>query len=236
MKQYYIAKDGEQLGPYSIEKLQKLNLDSSTLMWCKGMDEWKEAKEIEEISNIVSDIPPPIPQKSKKEVHIEAEIRKSKDYLLSPQKTAKEIKANYNFIKYSLLIGIISFPLFFAFQNGFKHLKQIDIWEKLTTEKHDWYVDSGLNEEHIAEINKVVYDSRVLGVSISAYNENFILPKYWFNSISEEAISEHKIDIEDIALKSLLYALYTLIGISLVLILYRYISKAVGWVNSNSID
>ncbi|MNO00858.1 hypothetical protein D3C81_2208370 [compost metagenome] len=63
--QYYLAINGVQEGPFVIEQLKNEiksgKLTSSTLAWKAGMENWKEASEIEELKNLFQAIPPPLP-------------------------------------------------------------------------------------------------------------------------------------------------------------------------------
>lgn len=81
MKQYYIFINEEQLGPFNIEELKNKKISRETKVWFEGLENWKNATEIEELKPIFSSIPPPInsftsipptPKTEKKQtVHIE---------------------------------------------------------------------------------------------------------------------------------------------------------------------
>ncbi len=53
--EYFVGVDGEQMGPYDLEKLKLLiefkNIDGSTLIWKEGMEDWDELANIDELSN-----------------------------------------------------------------------------------------------------------------------------------------------------------------------------------------
>jgi hypothetical protein len=55
--EYFVAVDGEQMGPYDLEKLKLLlefkNIDRSTLIWSEGMEDWNELKNIHDLANIL---------------------------------------------------------------------------------------------------------------------------------------------------------------------------------------
>ena len=55
MTEYFIGVNGEQMGPYDLEKLKLLiefnNIDGSTLIWKEGMEDWDELANIDELSN-----------------------------------------------------------------------------------------------------------------------------------------------------------------------------------------
>lgn len=46
---YFAFIDGEQRGPYDLDRLADAGVRPSTYVWCKGMDDWKRADEVEEI-------------------------------------------------------------------------------------------------------------------------------------------------------------------------------------------
>lgn len=50
MKQYYIAVDGKQSGPYSFEELCSMGLKANTLVWRQGMENWTQAGAIDKLS------------------------------------------------------------------------------------------------------------------------------------------------------------------------------------------
>lgn len=43
--QYWIIKDGESKGPFTLEELQAMGISETTKIWCKGMDNWTKACE-----------------------------------------------------------------------------------------------------------------------------------------------------------------------------------------------
>jgi hypothetical protein len=60
MKLYYIYIKNEQLGPFSYEDLKNFKITKETKVWFEGLEEWKNAIEIEELKHILTLIPPPI--------------------------------------------------------------------------------------------------------------------------------------------------------------------------------
>jgi membrane protease subunit (stomatin/prohibitin family) len=62
-KMYYYAKDQEPKGPFNIDEIEEMvkerKIDSSTLMWCTGMETWTKAKDIEEIETLFNYLTPP---------------------------------------------------------------------------------------------------------------------------------------------------------------------------------
>lgn len=68
VKRYFIARDGQPIGPYDIHTMAQMaangNLNTSDLVWTDGMPEWVKANDVEDIKAIFSSIPkpPPIPE------------------------------------------------------------------------------------------------------------------------------------------------------------------------------
>ena len=60
MKQYYIIVKNEQIGPLSIDELLTKKIVKETKVWHEGLEDWKNANEIEELKTILNSIPPPI--------------------------------------------------------------------------------------------------------------------------------------------------------------------------------
>ena len=52
MKYFYIENE-EQKGPVNIEELGSLSITEKTLIWHEGLDEWKEAKNVESLESIL---------------------------------------------------------------------------------------------------------------------------------------------------------------------------------------
>lgn len=69
IKKYYLAKNGEKLGPFSIRELQNIDIDKESLIWYNGIENWVKIQEIEELSQVFNQIPPPIP-KSKNDLSV----------------------------------------------------------------------------------------------------------------------------------------------------------------------
>lgn len=49
---YFAFIDGNQQGPFDLYDLKSAGVRPSTYVWCKGMDDWKRADEVEEIRNL----------------------------------------------------------------------------------------------------------------------------------------------------------------------------------------
>lgn len=55
----YIVKDDMRLGPFTLEEVKRQGISADTLVWFKGMPDWKEARAISELAGAyIPDIPP----------------------------------------------------------------------------------------------------------------------------------------------------------------------------------
>ena len=55
----YIVKDDTRLGPFTLEEVKRQGISADTLVWFKGMPDWKEARAIPELAGaFIPDIPP----------------------------------------------------------------------------------------------------------------------------------------------------------------------------------
>lgn len=61
MSKYYILEQGRKTGPFSFQELKSMNIQPTTYIWTSGMKDWTEAKEIEDLSELLQELPPPIP-------------------------------------------------------------------------------------------------------------------------------------------------------------------------------
>jgi len=59
---YFIIKKGKKEGPFDISELEEMKLLNNTLVWREGFENWRQAKEIEELKDISFTPPPPIPR------------------------------------------------------------------------------------------------------------------------------------------------------------------------------
>jgi hypothetical protein len=60
-KYYHLILDGKQSQPYTIEQLKAMRIKEDDLVWHRGLTNWKPAKAISELKDIVLYTPPPIP-------------------------------------------------------------------------------------------------------------------------------------------------------------------------------
>lgn len=55
---YFIYKNNEQLGPLSYDELRMHNINGDTDIWRKGLKDWATVKELDELSDLINELPP----------------------------------------------------------------------------------------------------------------------------------------------------------------------------------
>lgn len=60
MKKYYLHNGTESSGPFDIEELKAKNITKASPVWFEGMQHWKTAREIPELTRLFIVVPPPI--------------------------------------------------------------------------------------------------------------------------------------------------------------------------------
>jgi len=68
MKKYFYSDGVNKHGPYSINELRTKKITRETKVWFQGLNDWRPAGTIPELSSLFSFEPPPIPDP---EVHFE---------------------------------------------------------------------------------------------------------------------------------------------------------------------
>ena len=63
MKKFYLHNGTENIGPLDLDELKAKAITKNTQVWCDGMEDWKNAGEVEELKSIFSVVPPPIAKK-----------------------------------------------------------------------------------------------------------------------------------------------------------------------------
>lgn len=49
MAKYFVMIDGEQKGPFSLQELPENGVGPDTYVWCKGMADWQQSREVADI-------------------------------------------------------------------------------------------------------------------------------------------------------------------------------------------
>jgi len=62
---YFVAVNGKSEGPYSMDQLSQMafaqTLKGSTMVWKKGMAGWVAASSVSDLSDVLNNVPPPLP-------------------------------------------------------------------------------------------------------------------------------------------------------------------------------
>lgn len=226
MNKYYYIENDNQFGPFTIKELKDKKITSKTLVWTEDLENWEEAKNIVELKDIFKKVPPPIPNKIKKPLKIEAEIIKKKEKILTPEreiKIAKETKLNFKFITYSILIGVMTF-LYFVYENkGFEH-KSIESKLKDDMYKSEYNYEGKERNEFLQNRENLKNESFSLGYR--GYSE------YYFST--DSALKYHNDEFVKSLKESIVPSLLAVLISSLVLIFGRYLIKGAKWVEEKS--
>jgi len=60
-QQFYIALNGQQTGPFTIDDLKAKNIQRDTLVWTEGLDNWTKAEHVPLLKEVLRATPPPLP-------------------------------------------------------------------------------------------------------------------------------------------------------------------------------
>lgn len=208
MKKYYIVVEGSQAGPFSIEELNDKKISKSTLVWNETMEDWTEASKVDELKELIKKTPPPIPNEKDKHLKVEAEISKKKEKIITSNTevaVAKETKTVFKKIIYGLILGVLSFPIFYYGIYQANKYDNFNVYERVA---FDGSFTSG--------INVTDFPFPFFGGEYSAVQQNIERRK--------EIYTE----------KSMYSALITFLIVSGVLVVYRYVSKGAKWVLESS--
>lgn len=59
---FYLDSQGKQHGPISVDSFKMYDVTANTMVWCVSMDDWKKAKEVEELKHLFTNEPPEPPK------------------------------------------------------------------------------------------------------------------------------------------------------------------------------
>jgi uncharacterized membrane protein YhaH (DUF805 family) len=60
MKKYFYSNGQEKEGPVTLEELREIGVQPKTLIWYEGLDDWKEALNLDELKELFELTPPPL--------------------------------------------------------------------------------------------------------------------------------------------------------------------------------
>lgn len=62
--EYYVLINDVKQGPFAIEELAKKDINANTMVWAVGFSDWRPAKHVVELSDLLATLPPePQPKK-----------------------------------------------------------------------------------------------------------------------------------------------------------------------------
>ncbi|MBR5639810.1 MAG: DUF4339 domain-containing protein [Muribaculaceae bacterium] len=117
MKQYYISKGGEAVGPMAPEMLGQYGLKPSSLVWCKDMKNWLPASQVPELAQyLAAATPPPAPLQQQYDPQQTKSIHQPQPQPLSSSSTDDDLQTTtsqkicrgflYFFVVLIMLFGI----------------------------------------------------------------------------------------------------------------------------------
>ena len=62
MKEFYLVKDNQSLGPMPITQLLGCGMTPESLVWCEGMPDWVPANQVTELAHLFAPAQPQVPQ------------------------------------------------------------------------------------------------------------------------------------------------------------------------------
>ena len=60
-QQWYLSRNGQNLGPFPLNQLPQIGLTADTHIWCSGMASWQRASEVPEVAAMLAPPAPPPP-------------------------------------------------------------------------------------------------------------------------------------------------------------------------------
>ena len=142
MKQYYIFVNDEQVGPLILEELKDKKISRETKVWFEGLEDWKNAGEIEELKTILSSIPPPINSFTSKPPTPKFEKKQTVEIENNDDETPKifGIKRNLFFI----ILGVVGILGVIMISNNIQKNDELERMEQnKQTEIHNQQIEIG---------------------------------------------------------------------------------------------
>lgn len=168
MNTYYIHNGNESSGPFGLEELKSKKITLKTPVWCQGMEDWKYAGEVAELTSVIMVIPPPF-------TSIKAPLQ-------TPKTTEKEripeifgINRNIFFLVAIILVLIIGTISFNFFENNRKN--ELDQKNTITERDNQQFQlqEKEINEQksRIAEQDRIEAE-RILAESNQQLSNNVL--------------------------------------------------------------
>jgi uncharacterized RDD family membrane protein YckC len=92
-QQFYLAVNGQQTGPFTIDDLKSKNILRDTLVWTEGLDNWTKAEHIPLLKEVLRATPPPLPN---------TETKTTSQHVPPPPTPTPQPNANDKYFGYEL--------------------------------------------------------------------------------------------------------------------------------------
>jgi len=161
MQKYFVHKNNQPEGPFSIEELKAQKITSDTMVWFEGAEDWQKASEIIELSELIKSIPPPLKNKSNaKPPKIESNRITTTDDLKTPKKNSKTPLLFAGFV----IILILVFWYIYSSQQESEYLiksRLQDQQEVLEQQENQIQEQQQIESSRIEEQNAVQNQKRI---------------------------------------------------------------------------
>ncbi len=131
-KEYYYLDEKEQKGPFNIDQLKTVVLNSETLVWADGFENWKPIKDVEELKGLLKKSPPPPPINDNSQNSANQPLKENKENkkILVEDSNVK-FWASFKICAASLfLLGLAAFTAYLISSNKTQTLKK-EIYSKV---------------------------------------------------------------------------------------------------------
>jgi hypothetical protein len=139
MKKYFLHNGTEHSGPFDLDELKEKNISKTTPVWYEGMENWKSAGDIAELSSVFAVVPPPI--SSFNTPHSTQKLKKKS----APRKIIGLSKSTF-FMIFGIIVILIGISVLNTFQENRKR--------ELNLKNHKTEVENRQYELQQKEIEK----------------------------------------------------------------------------------
>ena len=139
MKKYFLHNGTEHSGPFDLDELKEKNISKTTPIWHEGMENWKSAGDIAELSSVFAVVPPPI--SSFNAPHSTQKLKKKS----APRKILGLSKSTF-FMIFGIIVILIGISVLNTFQENRKR--------ELNLKNHKTEVENRQYELQQKEIEK----------------------------------------------------------------------------------
>lgn len=150
MQKFFIHKDDQQQGPFSVTELRNLKITRETMVWFEGAEHWTKASEIDELNNLFKSVPPPLQMKTSVTPPPISGVEKSNVNSV----TTDLDQAKKSYAKIALVVAVISFGVIGAFVYVNQQNKQAEIEQQLQVQNAKIQEQEKIEAERLANEQK----------------------------------------------------------------------------------